>query len=270
MLVTSVREGETQPAMMFSSSSGVILQRCAGLRLGSAATNSAVVGLAGVLVSTTIRENSFLGPVGIGNVPGNTDAGTVFAVQTAPLLTLGISIEDNWLLCSRRGVSFVGVSLHALETRIVGNFINDCIQGGIVATGFVLAGFSLEVVGNEVRAGGPGIVVGTSGARVTANSVSGNNQKTGGDAIVLTVGFDKTGVDQCHVTANRVTGVAGIISVEGVVKSAMIKNNFIDGAAFGGIVMGEKARRNSSVENNRVANMRRGPTMFDPRSSAFA
>jgi len=257
MLVTSAREGDTQPAMMLTSSSGVILQRCAGLRLGSAATNSAVVGLAGVLVSTTIRENSFLGPVGIGNVPGKQTAGTVLAVQTAPLLTLGVSIGDNWLLCSRRGVSFVGVSLHALETRIANNFINDCIQGGIVATGFVLAGFILEVESNEVRTGGPGIVVGTSGARVTANSVSGNNQKTGGDAIVLTVGFDKTGIDQCHVTANRVTGVAGIgISVEGVVKSAMIKNNFIDGAAFGGIVMGEKSSAQFvTVENNRISNI---------------
>ena len=59
------------------------------------------------------------------------------------------------------------------------------------------------------------------------------------------------------LTANRVTGVAGIgISVEGVVKSAMIKNNFIDGAAFGGIVMGEKSSAQFvTVENNRVANI---------------
>jgi hypothetical protein len=256
MLATAAREGEAQPAILFTNSSSVTLQRCAGLCLGTS-TNSAVVGLAGILIGTIIRENSFLGPVGIGNVPGKQAAGAVLAAQTAPLLTLGMLIENNWLLCSRRGVSLVGVSLHALETRVARNFINDCAQGGIVATGFVLTGSSLDVEGNEVRASGQGIVVGTNGARVSANSISGNNQKTGGDAIVLTLGFDKTGIDQCHVIANRVTGVAGIgIAVEAIVKSVMIKNNFIDGAVFGGIVMGEKSSAQFiTVENNRIANI---------------
>ena len=256
MLATAAREGEAQPALLFINSSSVTLQRCAGLCLGTS-INSAVVGLAGIMIGTIIRENSFLGPVGIGNVPGKQAAGAVLAAQTAPLLTLGMLIEDNWLLCSRRGVSLAGVTLHALETRVAGNFINDCAQGGIVATGFVLTGSSLEVEGNECRASGQGIVVGTSGARVTANSITGNNQKTGGDAIVLTLGFDKTGIDQCHVIANRVTGVAGAgIAVEAIVKSAMIKNNFIDGAVFGGIVMGEKSSAQFiTVENNRIANI---------------
>ena len=260
-LATSAREGDAQPSILINNSNSVTLQRIAGLRVGSAASNGAVVGLSGILIGTTIRENSFLGPIGIGNVPGKPASGAVLvAAQTTPLLTLGIAIEDNWLLCSRRGVSFAGVSLHALDTRVARNFINDAAQGGIVATGFVLAGFTLDIESNEIRAGGQGIVTGTSGARISANSVSGSGQR-GAEAIVLTLGFDQTGIDQCHVIGNRVTTVAGIgISVEGTVKSAMIKNNFIDGALGGGIVMGDKSSAQIiTVENNRIANVAAQP-----------
>ena len=230
-LVTSASEGDFQPAIRLTNSSSVTLQRCAGLRLGSAASTSAVVGLAGILTATTIRENTFAGPVGIGNVATTVAAGGVLAAQNTPLLTLSLFVQDNLLLCSRRGISFVGVSGHALETRLAGNFINDCAQGGIVALGFVPAGYSLDIDGNELRANGPGIIVGTDGARITANSISGIALRAGGDGIVLTVGLDKSGIDQCHVLGNRVTVMGGIgISILGVVKSAMIKNNFIDGA----------------------------------------
>ena len=144
-----------------------------------------------------------------------------------------------------------------METRLAGNFINDCAQGGIVALGFVPAGYSLDIDGNELRANGPGIIVGTDGARITANSISGIALRAGGDGIVLTAGLDKSGIDQCHVLGNRVTVMGGIgISILGVVKSAMIKNNFIDGARFGGIVMDEKSSAEVlSIENNQVRNI---------------
>ena len=256
-LVTSASEGDFQPAIRLTNSSSVTLQRCAGLRLGSAASTSAVVGLAGILTATTIRENTFAGPIGIGNVATTVPAGGVLAAQNTPLLTLSLFVQDNLLLCSRRGISFVGVSGHALETRLAGNFINDCAQGGIVALGFVPAGYSLDIDGNELRANGPGIIVGTDGARITANSISGIALRAGGDGIVLTAGLDKSGIDQCHVLGNRITTIGGIgISILGVVKSAMIKNNFIDGARFGGIVMDEKSSAEVlSIENNQVRNI---------------
>jgi uncharacterized protein DUF6519/parallel beta helix pectate lyase-like protein len=266
-LATAASEGDFQPAILFTNSSSVVLQRTAGLRLGNA--SSAVVGLAGVLIGLTVRENTFAGPIGIGNVTVSVATGAVLAAQSAPLLTMSLSIEDNMLLCSRRGISFAGVSVHALETRFAGNFINDCAQGGIVATGVVLAGASLHVHGNDLRAAGQGIVVGTSGAHISANSISSGNQRTGGDAIVLTTGMDKTGIDQCHVIANRITGAMGIgIAVETVVKAAMIKNNFIDGAIFGGIVMSEKSSGQFiTVENNRIANIR--PRASDGQADVF-
>ena len=107
-LVTSASEGDFQPAILLINSSSVTLQRCAGLRLGSAASTSAVVGLAGILTAI-IRENTFAGPIGIGNVANGRRA-AVLAAQNTPLLTLSLYVQDNLLLCSRRGISFVGVS----------------------------------------------------------------------------------------------------------------------------------------------------------------
>jgi hypothetical protein len=54
----------------------------------------------------------------------------------------------------------------------------------------------------------------------------------------------QTGMAECHVIGNSIPALAGTgISVLGVVKSAMIKNNFIDGAFTGGIVIRRPARR---------------------------
>ena len=257
MLVTSASTGDVQPAIRFSNSTNITLQRCAALRLAAANTDSAVVGLGGILIGTIIRQNEFLAPVGIGNIPGAQPGGAVFAAQAQPLLTLSLFVEENMLLCSSRGISLIGVSLHVLETRIAGNFLNDCAQGGIVALGFVPAGSNMNVQCNEIRASGTGIIIGTSGASITGNSITAVNQRVSGDGIVLAPGLDKTGIDRCHVIGNRITSIGGIgVSAQAIVKSAMIKNNFVDGASLGGIVMGDKSSADIiAVENNQISNI---------------
>jgi hypothetical protein len=265
-LATAASEGDFQPAILFTNSSTVTLQRTAGLRIGNA-SSSAVVGLAGILIGLTIRENTFAGPVGIGNVTASVATGAVLAAQSAPLLTMSLLIEDNMLLCSRRGISFAGVSVHALETRFTANFINDCAQGGIVALGFVPAGYTTEISDNELRVNGTGILVGTDGTRVNANSISSLREKAAKDGIVLAAGLNKTGLDQCHVIGNRMTHLGGAgISIIAPVKSAMIKQNFIDGVTQSGIVMGEEASaQNLSIENNQIRNVAARPN--DERAS---
>ena len=226
-LVTSASEGDIQPAILLVNSTSVTLQRCTGLRLGGAATNSAVVGLAGILVSTAIRENAFTGPVGVGNAPGKQPASGAPAPATSPLLTSALEVHDNALSCSGSGVRFVGASVHELHTHFSKNSIDECSQGGIVALGFVPQGSTLDVHGNLVRPNGAGIVAGTGSTRITNNCISGARQKTSGDGIVLATGLDRTGLDQCQVIGNRVVAISGIgISAEAVLKSAMIKNHF--------------------------------------------
>ncbi len=256
-LATSAIEGDTQPAMFFTNSSSILLQRCTGIRLGDAATSSAVIGLAGALVDTNIRENSLRGQIAISNAAGKPAAPTGLAVEAVPLLTRSLEVSGNALFCSRSGIRFTGASIHLLDTRVTANSINDCSEGGIVALGLVPPGSSLDVHANDVRATGPGIIFGTGFTSVSGNSISGVGQKTSGDGIVLATGVDKSGLDQCQVIGNRIFAIGGIgISVEAVLKSAMIKNNFINGAAFGAIVMGERSSADFiTVENNQISNI---------------
>jgi len=254
-LATSAAEGDSMPAVLLMNSGAVTIQRCAVLRLGSEATNSAAIGMAGILLSTTIRENLLVGPIGIGNLIKPAAAGiALVAQQTTPLLTLALDIHDNGLFCGRRGVSLVGLVAHALTTRVSSNFFSDCAQAGIAMLGYVPAGFSVEIDANELRVGGIGIAIGTDGTRVTENSITSLRARGAEDGILIAPGLDKTGIDQCHIIANRITGIGGHgIAVRAVVNSAMIKNNFIEDVGLGGIVMGEEASaQNLCVENNQI------------------
>ena len=254
-LATSAAEGDSMPAVLLINSGTVTIQRCAILRLGSEATNSAAIGMAGILLSTTIRENLLVGPIGIGNLIKPAAAGiALVAQQTTPLVTLALDIHDNGLFCGRRGVSLVGLVAHALTTRVSGNFFSDCAQAGIAMLGYVPAGFSVEIDANELRVGGIGIAIGTDGTRVTENSITSLRARGAEDGILIAPGLDKTGIDQCHIIANRITGIGGHgIAVRAAVNSAMIKNNFIEDVGLGGIVMGEEASaQNLCVENNQI------------------
>ena len=254
-LASAAAEGDSLPAILLSNSGAVTVQRCAVLRLGSEATNSAAIGMAGILLSTTIRENLLVGPIGIGNLIKATASGiAVAAQQSEPLITLALDIRDNGLFCGRRGVSFVGLALHALTTRVSGNFFSDCAQAGIAMLGYVPAGFSVEIGANELRVNGIGIAIGTGGTRVTENSITSVRPRGANDGILVAPGLDKAGIDQCHIIGNRVTAVGGHgINLRAPVNSAMIKNNFIEDVGVGGIVMGEEASaQNLCVENNQI------------------
>ncbi|HSQ11740.1 MAG TPA: DUF6519 domain-containing protein, partial [Candidatus Deferrimicrobium sp.] len=254
-LASAAAEGDAMPAILLTNSGSVTLQRCAVLRLGSEATNSAAIGMAGILLSTTIRENLLVAPIGIGNLIKATAAGiAVAAQQSEPLITLALDIRDNGLFCGRRGVSFVGLALHALTTRVSGNFFSDCAQAGIAMLGYVPAGYSVEISANELRINGIGIAIGTDGTRVTENSITSVRARGANDGILVAPGLDKTGIDQCHIIGNRVTAVGGHgVHLRAPVNSAMIKNNFIEDVGLGGIVMGEEASaQNLCVENNQI------------------
>jgi len=255
-LATAAAEGDTLPAIHLTNSAAVMVQRCAVIRLGSEPTNCCAIGLSGLLLSITIKENLLVGPIGVGNL-FKAAVGTTVNVavqQGVPLLTLALDIRDNGLFCARRGVSFVGVVLHALTTRVSGNVINDCSQAGIALLGYVPSGFGIEINANELHTTGIGIAVGTDGTRIIENSVTALRARGAADGILITQGLDKSGLDQCHILANRLTNIGGIgISLRAPINSAMIKNNFIEDAALGGIVMGtDGAAQTMSIENNQI------------------
>jgi hypothetical protein len=150
------------------------------------------------------------------------------------------------------------MTLHTADTTIDNNFINDAEQGGIVARGWVMPGFSLDVHHNTLRASADGIVVGTDNARISDNDIGAVRMGRDGDGIVLVEGLELSnpdrGLDRCSVINNRVSGVGGHgIAIRTRIRSAMIKQNFVNGTGGGGIVMGSDSSANSvHIESNQI------------------
>jgi hypothetical protein len=264
-LVTAARGDTVSPAIAIRNSSAITLQRNAILRVGIFERAIATVGLGGVLVGVLIRENLIFGAVGIGRFAVTPQAGLKRATRAAAsavtelgLLTADLVIQDNTLDCTCGGVSFDAVSIHAFQTRLAGNLIVGCTQAAINMLGWVFPGSGLDVRENEIHASGAGIVIGTDEARVESNNVAPSQAGEGTDGIVLTLGFDKTGLDGCQILGNRIVGMAGngIHIINAIVRSAMIKNNFIEAVGGGGIVMDDQSNAvHLTIENNQLLNI---------------
>lgn len=258
-LLASVRGANASPAVAVQNCFEVTLQRNILVWLGNAKLAAPAVGLGGVLVGTVIRENLILAPVGIGNLGVASAVGklTDLTTQPAPLLTAELLVEDNTLVCSLRGISLDGLSIHILQTRLAGNLIAGCAQAAILARGWVMPGSGLDVHGNEIHASGNGIVVGTDDARIDSNNISPMLAGQGLDGIVLATGLDRTGLDRCQVLGNRVLGLQGNgVNIVTRVRSAMIKHNCIEAMGGGGIVMDNASQAGQlTIENNQLLNL---------------
>ncbi len=264
-LLTVADSNTISPAIAMRNSSAITLQRNGISRVGVNERATATVGLGGVLFAVLIRENFIFGAVGIGRsavapTPGlkRTAKAAALPPPEGPLLTAGLIIQDNTLVCTRRGISFDGVSIHAFQTQLAGNFILGCAQAAINMLGWVFPGSGLDVRENEIHTNGAGIIIGTDDARVESNNVAPAQPGEGTDGIVLTLGFDKTGLDRCQILNNRIVAMLGngIHIVNAIVRSAMIKNNVIEAVGGGGIVMDDDSSAvHLTIENNQLLNV---------------
>ena len=254
-LLTADRGKATAPVVAVHNSSAVTIERNAIARVGVNEIATAAIGLGGVLVGVLIRENILISPIGISrlNIASDLAVSRNLAVLTADLV-----IEDNTLECTRRGISFDATSIHAFQTRLVSNLIIGCSQAGILMLGWVVPGSGMDVRENEINTTGAGIVIGTDDARIESNNIAALVAGQGSDGIVLTQGFDKSGMDRCQILGNRILGLTGngVHIVNCTIRSAMIKNNFIQALGGGGIVMDDTSRAvQLTVENNQLLNV---------------
>ena len=264
-LLTLSRGDTITPGMAIRNSSAITLQRNALLRVGVFERALATVGLGGVLIGVLIRENLIFGAVGIGRFTVATAPKAKRAAKAAgaaaseiALLTGDLSIEDNVLDCTRAGVSFDGMSIHALQTRVAANLVVGCTNAGINMLGWIFPGSGLELRENEIHTNGAGIIIATDDTRIEGNTVSPIQAGEGTDGIVLTSGLDDAGLQRCHVLANRILAMPGngIHMVNVSVRSAMIKNNFIELIGGNGILMDDDSRADAlSIENNQLLNL---------------
>jgi hypothetical protein len=121
-------------------------------------------------------------------------------------------------------------------------------------------------VNNSFNVDGSGIRCAVDGAWIENNKlVSGKpwgREKVGSIGIALTAGFDASGIDQCQVLANQVSGFseAGIL-VDAPVTDLIVKLNIIEQCGSGIVVRPGKGESRLSIENNHLREI--GPRAND-------
>jgi hypothetical protein len=237
------------------------LERCLVAQGFTNANSGGTVGLDGVLGDVVIRDNGFFGPNGVRARQRRNQ-------KDSYLASIGLKIEGNIILAAQRGIALDGQVMHQGGVAVRDNLIVGSSVAAISATGATFPGSPFDVVGNRVNVAGSGngIVIGVDGARVDANDIvvgaagqvgAPNAEGTGGDGIVLTTGLDAGGLDRGHVSGNRIVGLGGDgISIIGVVKSAMITQNVIDGVGGVGIGVRDKASVETlTISGNHLLNI---------------
>jgi hypothetical protein len=245
MAMVSAGAGE-EAALTAVNCLDVRLQRLTMIVFAGRDLVSPAIGLAGTLISTQVRDNTIVAPIGIA-------AGTVNAQKRTYLATVVLRIEDNALWCQRRAVSLDGLCFHLAETRLRGNNVLGCSQIAIGLTGAVAPGFAPDVGHNTLWVSGDAIVAGVDGVRIEANGISQLGAAAGRDGVVLAPGLDATGMDRCQVLDNRVVGLSGAgIAVRTRIRSAMIKGNIIERTGEGIVFEDKGAADAIAVENNQL------------------
>jgi hypothetical protein len=265
------------PGIMVQNSGWVTVERCQFLAFGNQLPQNAAVGVGGFIMQTIVRENSFafwsqdaqnnpiIGPgTGVGHLP------TIADKPNPILLTLDLYVEDNFMQCGTSGINLDVLSYHAWQVSIANNFVGPAAVVGIAVAGLgALAPDSrIEITGNEVvvtsattggifspgvTTFGTGIICGVGAARISDNDVLALGASAGG--ILIDAPLLPMPLDGVQILGNRVTGVAGIgIEIRAVLASAMIKQNTIEAAGAGGIVMTGTPTTPSSAQHVSVAN----------------
>jgi hypothetical protein len=218
------------------------LHDLAVLSFGSDETGGSAIELAGVGLLVALRRNVLVARTGIG-VPSAEHIG---------LYGAGLRIEDNVVVAFDHGIDLGGVSAYLYDSRVAGNDVLGPREAGIVATGAVAPGGSLDLIGNKIATRGDGIVVGAE-ALVEANTINTLGEGGGTDGIVVVAGPIRVQPGHVRVTGNRIHDRAGTgIALRTSVLSFMVKQNVL--ATVGhGIAIEEKGEAERvAVENNEV------------------
>lgn len=260
MAVTACSAGGVAASVCaISNSATVTVQRCHLTHQHQGQDGAgAVIALAGSVTDTFIRENIVTGGSGIVGI----------MVGDHRVRTSGFCVLDNFIVTTKAGVSFDKGCSHDADTRIAGNFFKGSADAAaILATGSVVPGSRLDILGNLVRTAGDGFVIGTSDTRIADNdigpdfkdtaagNVAAEQTKLGAAGIAL-VPCEAGPMNRCHILGNRVRGLGGVgIRISTTVVSAVIRQNTIERTALGGIVMDLKLAASAgvlTVESNQL------------------
>src|SRR5918992_2504720 len=218
------------------------------LSYGTQESGGAAIELRGVQLYVSARRNVLVARTGVG-VPGGDNIG---------LFGAGLRVEDNVVVAFDRGIDLGGASAYLYACRITGNDVFGPREAGIIATGALAPGGSLDVTGNKIGTRGTGITVG-SDALVDANTINTLGDEPGADGIVVDAGPFDVQPGHVRITGNRVHRRAGTgVSLRTPVRTFMVKQNILAEVGSGiGVELKGQAER-VAVENNEVFDVAAG------------
>jgi hypothetical protein len=208
---------------------------------GDAGGGSAVE-LSGIGLLLALRRNVLIGRTGV-------DAG---AGDKIGLFAAGLRVEDNVVVGFDRGIDLGGRSAYLYSCRVARNELLSGEDGGIVATGAVFPGGSLDAVGNKIATSGDGITVGPD-ATVDSNSINAFGRSAGSDGIVVAAGGFPAAPGHVRITGNRVHDRSGTgIALRIPVRTFMVKENVVADVGAGIAIEGKGSAERVAVDNNEV------------------
>ncbi len=210
------------------------------LSFGSTDGGGSGIELTGVPLFVALHHNVVVGRTGI-----DTGAGDI------GIFTAALRVEDN-VVVGNRAIDLGGRSAYLFSCRIERNELLAGNLGGVVATGAVAPGATLDVVGNKILTTGQGITVGGD-ATVDSNSVLRLGQNVGTDGIVVAAGGFPAEAGHVRITGNRVHDRSGTaIVLRTTVRSLMVKENVVANVGAGIAIEGRGAAERVAVDNNEV------------------
>lgn len=243
--------------LALENSADVAVEDCYFLQAGKAAGVRAAIALGGALVHTRIRNNVVFAGAGVVNGEAEQSEMDTTARRHRPLMTLGLRIDNNQLLCERAGIRLAGLCMHLGDTSIRDNFIHRASSGAVFLNGVLpselFGGSRLDIAGNSLRCAGHGITTGVDNTRIHGNDLGADDERSG-HGIIVEQGILGRPIRGLRVFDNRIAGLDGDgILIRGPVQSALIKSNEIERMQGGGVVMDEEARADELVvEGNRL------------------
>jgi hypothetical protein len=204
--------------------------------------------LAGIALFVSLSRNILAAQAGIA-VPDAERVGVYAA---------GLRIENNIIVSSERGIDLGGASAYVLACRISGNDVIGARDTGVMATGAVAPGGTLDVVDNKLVAFGAGIVVGAD-AVVDSNTINSWEDKRGTDGIVVAAGELDVEPGAVRITGNRIRDRSGSgIALRTSVRTFMVKQNVIETAGMGIVIDMKGDAEHAAIENNELFDIAAG------------
>jgi hypothetical protein len=239
----AVVSGAAAPsAISVRSVVGATLQDLVVLSYPSEGGGGSAVELSGIGLLLALRRNVLVGRTGV-------DAG---AGDKIGLFAAGLRIDGNVVVGFDRGIDLGGRSAYLYSCRVERNEVLAGEAGGIVATGAVMPGGTLDAVGNKLATSGDGIVVGAD-ATVDSNAVNTLGRSAGADGIVIAAGGFPAAPGHVRITGNRVHDRTGTgIALRTAVRTFMVKENIVADVGSGIAIEGKGSAERVAVDNNEL------------------